>query len=676
MRFKDIIRFIALLTIVGLILAYFMPPNLFQFYSLFNFPPGNYTKDIVNITNEDVYNNIISFRLGYNPLFLKLSFNCIIKPYVDFTSPCNYTKATLYLLSLNASMIKPTSYFEIANAFGAVTNFTPGQYVVNYTLHAFKIVNSSPNVLLILRLWNMTASPWYNVTYPPSSNISSISVDANVVKKYEFSTNVSVKYCKKYKLSTCWRNCCTYGCVTYCNYYYYYDVVVSGTAYLYINNKLLLNQTNFEVCFTSAGGTYTSYIYGKYDNITVKGAFTIVATPHTYHHHHRRCVNGHVFVKNCYIHKPIVHVYTQGFTYIIYEYRVTPKFVIDVYNGTDPVTKVGNYTLHGDGVFYVNASAVLMNSTDPYNVTYNVTTHDKLWFRINGSWDYINRTWFAGEIEIIPKQDVINEGNKTIYALNFTYTVLDRNTPPCWIFDNTFAEVYKNNYAYEMLQMAYYYTIYQDLFNFTINYMKNNPYLSPADNFEFEINGLVMQIAYYMNYTTEQFDYPLQALLAKEGNVMMRAEQQWYIASFGEWYYVHGNVSLMQETDVPPTFLNITLWNKEYNYSKQYITNYTNSYPPLVYWLGNGTKIKVAYFYIFIESIDPAYLGNTTNTTWVYENLDRVWIPQLNRNYTMYDFYDFFPLMTLNYYQIQNVTLTQYVNISYFYYQVWKNVGS
>ena len=138
---------------------------------------------------------------------------------------------------------------------------------------------------------------------------------------------------------------------------------------------------------------------------------------------------------------------------------------------------------------------------------------------------------------------------------------------------------------------------------------------------------------------------------------------------------MYGNVSLMQETDVPPTFLNITLWNKVYNYSRQYITNYTNSYPPLIYWLGNGTKNKASYYFIFIESIDPAYLGNTTNTTWVYENLDRVWIPQLNRNYTMYDYYIWFPLMTLQSYQVQNITLTQWVNISYFYYQVWKNVG-
>ena len=674
MKLKDWARAVILLFIVTLVLVYFVPPQISQLYSLFNFPKGNYILVVYNVTPQLVMAVTEGLPLGYNLSIINST------PYETFANNGPYLNATLKLLSMNASVIPPTPYFEVANAFGALVNMTPGRYVVNYTLHAFKIVNSSPNVLLILRLWNMTASPWYNVTYPPSSNVSKIWVQPLPSGYIVYNTRVAIDWYNYYAFDCFppYEYTYTVGNVTYEEWLYFVGLDVYGYATLYVNGKAL-NTTFFSVSLPWWGGTRTYTIYGNYDGYTVTGQVKVYSPGTCYFENYTIYEDGKKIVVENWTYMPSVtppypEVIPKGGTVMITKYNVYAFMIITVYNGTDPTTYVGDTPVaRGDGTFIVHSRAYYeMVANRTYNVTLNITTRDTIWFKLNGSWWHLNRTWLAAQFEIIATPHEVQLPNNTaIYILTFHTKFLKKNVPPNWIFNNTFAEVYRHNDAYQLMQMGYYGTIYEILFNFTNWYTKGNPYIA-VQGYQFEVDGLVMQIAYSMNYTNKTFNYPIQALWAKEGNVTMRAAQQWYIASFGEFYYVAGNVSLLQEYYVPPTFLNITLWNKVYNYSKQYITNYTNSYPPLVYWLGKTNKFQTEYYFIFIETIDPAYLGNTSNVTWVYENLDKVWIPKVGQTYKMYDYYIWFPLASIDFWHQASITIYQWVNISYFYYTVWK----
>ena len=697
--FKKWLRAMLLLFILSYFVLHFALQEGSQLYQVFKIPTGNYTTIIVNVTPWLVNAYTEGMPVGYNLTLLNTT------PYEALGTTGPYINATLKLLSLNASMITPTAYFRITDAFGGLVNTTPGVYVNNYTLHAFKIFNDSPNVLLILRLWNMSASPWYNVTYPPSSNITSIKVVPIPSGSYKIKTKVVLDWYNYYYFLDPWLGYTEYtktvGNVTYEYYYYYDDLMVYGCATLIVNGHKV-NTTYFNVIIPWYGGSNSTTIYGDYKGYLVAGSIKAYSPYTTIFKNYTTYQNGQKVVIENWTCLPVTppQVTPEGGTVMILKYNVFVDMVITVYNGTDPVTYVGDTPVaKGDGTFYIHKLAYVMVANQTYNVTLNVTTKDRIWFKLNGSleglsasddseilhfpgdWYSVQRTWLTAvyQINATPVAYNIPANHTTIIRLKFTIMPIVKNVPPNWIFNNTFNEVYKHNYAYELMQMGYYYTIYKIFYNFTnwytwLNpYYKNNP--SVFSFYHFEYAGLAIQVPFDMNYTTKNFTYPIQALWAKKGNVMMRAIQPVMIVSFGEWYYYHGNVSLLQIEDVPPPYINITLWNMEWNYSQKYIKNYTNSYPPLVYWLGNGTKYKNTNYFIFVETIAPAYLGNDSNFTWVVVNLNKTWIPQIGSKYTMYDFYSWFPLMSLTEFAEDNITIQSWANISYFYYTIWKVYG-
>ena len=268
MDFKKWIRAMLLLFILSYFVIHFAIQEGEQFYSIFKTPIGNYTRVIVNVTPWLVNAYTETMPLGYNLSLLNTT------PYEALNPNGPYINATLKLLSLNASMITPTAYFRITDAFGGLVNTTPGVYVANYTLHAFKIFNGSPNVLLILRLWNMSASPWYNVTYPPSSNISFIKLIPIPSTYAKMKTEVELDWYNYYYFLDPWlgysEHTKTVGNVTYECYYYYDDLKIYGYATLIVNGHKV-NTTYFTVIIPWYGGSNSTTIYGDYNGYMVTG---------------------------------------------------------------------------------------------------------------------------------------------------------------------------------------------------------------------------------------------------------------------------------------------------------------------------------------------------------------------------------------------------------------------
>jgi len=357
--------------------------------------------------------------------------------------------AILHILSMNASLIAPGPYWEAANLAGLLT--------ANATSHkSFLIAITNGTDMNNVTYYNMTlpffnATP-FNISYPPSVNVSAGSPAYRIINKYSVTTNVQVYYTQSEELVG--EVSRQEGNTTYV--YEYYGYSVSGTAYLFTNNNLI-NTQSFSFFVWYWGGTfkYTIYgfttvppgvselVFGNYSLTYWEGSSTQTV----------QAGNTTYIITKYYPVGPAIQTY--GYTFNWYEYNVTIPVHIMVYNGTNPRTQVGNNVYNSRDIM-TNFSYTIWSSAPQQSGSTHIVTYD--YIQVGNH--TIQRTWDAGAVGVTSKAYVEQSGNVINYYLTFSTSSNVAKLPP-WVFDHVSqAEVYAHNYAYDFLNgPAYYYAL-------------------------------------------------------------------------------------------------------------------------------------------------------------------------------------------------------------------------
>jgi hypothetical protein len=361
----------------------------------------------------------------------------------------NVTSAVLKILGMNASLIAPGPYWEVANLAGFL--------LANTTAHrSFLIMVTNGTNLNNVTYYNMTlpffsASP-LDISYPPSDNVTIGSLIYHIINKYSVTTSVQVFYSQsKVKVGETTRQD---GNTVYV--YEYYGYSVSGTAYLFANGELI-NSQSFSFFVWYWGGTFKYTIYGSVtvppgvsEQVFGNYSFTYWGGSDTQTVH---VGNTTYIITKYYPVGPSIQTY--GYTFNWYEYNATVPIHIVVYNGTNPRTQVGN-SIHNSRDITVNASFTMWSSVPQQSSSTHIVTYDYIQV---GNYS-IQRTWDAGTVGIISKAYVQRIGNVINHYLTFSVTPKIAKQPS-WVFDHApRSEVYARNYAYEFLNgPAYYYAL-------------------------------------------------------------------------------------------------------------------------------------------------------------------------------------------------------------------------
>jgi hypothetical protein len=371
----------------------------------------------------------------------------------------NVTSAILNILRMNASLVAPGPYWEVANLAGFL--------LANAAAHrSFLILVTNGTNWNNVTYYNMTlpffnASP-LNISYPPSVNVSAGSPTYRIIIKYSVTTNVQVYYTQSEELVGCVTR--QEGNTTYV--YEYYGYSISGTAYLFANNNLINTQSfSFFVWYWGGAFKYTIYgfttvppgvselVFGNYSLTYWEGSSTqtVQVGSTTY------------IITKYYPVGPAIQTY--GYTFNWYEYNVSVPIHIIVYNGTNPRTQVGDNVYNSRNIV-ANTSFIMWSSAPQQSSSTRIVTYDYIQV---GNYT-IQRTWDAGTVGVSSKVYVQRSGNTINYYLTFSVAPKIAKQPS-WVFEHVpQAEVYAHNYAYDFLNgPAYYYALAKILLeNFSV----------------------------------------------------------------------------------------------------------------------------------------------------------------------------------------------------------------
>ncbi|WP_088912499.1 hypothetical protein [Sulfolobus acidocaldarius] len=365
----------------------------------------------------------------------------------------------LNVLSMNASVVAPGPYWEVADLAGflqahlttdksyliVITNGTNGNNITYYNM----------------TLPFFSASP-LNVSYPPSDNVTVGSPTFRIINNYSVITNVQVNYTQSRVLVNNYS--IQEGNTVYV--YEYYGYSISGTAYLFANNNLISSQS-FSFFVWPWGGTfeYTIYgfttvppgvppgvsekVFGNYSFTYWEGSDTQTVN-----------VGNTTYIITRYY--PVgPNIQTYGYTFNWNEYNVTIPVHIMVYNGTNPRTQVGNNVYNSRDIM-TNFSYTIWSSAPQKSSSPHIITYDHIQV---GNYT-IERIWDAGTVCVVPKLYMQQSGNVINYYLTFSLST-NVAKQPSWVFNHVPAsEVYSHNYADEFVNgPAYYYALARVLLN-------------------------------------------------------------------------------------------------------------------------------------------------------------------------------------------------------------------
>jgi|GEM_PF-1484700 len=414
----------------------------------------------------------------------------------------------LHVLSMNASVVAPGPYWEVADLAGFLqTHLTTNK---SYLI----VITNGANVTY----YNMTlpffsASP-LNVSYPPSDNTSvhTASVVINSSTNYAYLEANILSYNTQIISERTYHGGYSFGnyTVTWVTtvYTYRYDATVSFHVYYdstYTNVSFDRGFSGYfdvsTICVTYKEGNHVTYRYFSYvgsysTNVFYQYKHEVPGGIYTFR------PGAHLIFSLSVSWYPIYSYFTE------YEYEVKSVITINVYNGTSPVTSI---TWNNGTIFSGNRSINIdVNfkewAINPVQITIDATTFDKI---LN-----ITRAWHAVEGEISSQQIVYKHGTENaVYVedrLNISNDFLIAKQPS-WVFNHVAAsEVYSHNYAYDFLNgPAYYYALARVLLNNFTTYqlfeivhsiqsqliITNTSWAKPVDALKYG-NGSLMDIYY------------------------------------------------------------------------------------------------------------------------------------------------------------------------------------
>ena len=443
------------ISILIIMLALQLAANVHLSVSVPKFPvPPNYYQNMT-ISNETLLNDIL--QLPVNPTNLTNDSN--LKVFVSNGTGIPLKEAILRILAYNATQIAPGPYWAVADLAGALqpTNIVYREYNVS-------VYNGTNVTLYHVKLPFFNASP-YNTTYPPSDKVLVNSPVYRIINAYSVYAYVvsSPQYSKQLVYS--WSYSYPVGNITYVCVYNYYDENVWGTAYLYANGKLIASQPYSATFCWWQYGTYSGTIYG---NVVVPpgvekqvyASYTITTWP-DYSSYSYSEGNTVYIINNFYPSPPSFS--SQNYYFNWYEYNVSVGVTIEVYNGTHPVTVIGNKTYTGrviDTSFWFTVwSSDPVDYTSPMIVTYDHITVANY---------TLDRKWVAGEVVITTSSYESQQGNMINYYLTVSVDTSKIAKQPSWVFHHIpKEEVYKHDFALELLQgPAYLYGLNKYLTNY------------------------------------------------------------------------------------------------------------------------------------------------------------------------------------------------------------------
>ncbi|BDC00269.1 hypothetical protein [Saccharolobus caldissimus] len=551
------------------------------------------------------------------------------------------------ILSMNASEVTPTAYFSIANLGGFYVNHKLAKNA-SYTIQPLPLNSNGtkPNMTqinLILQYYNF--SP-YNTSYPPSDNISINSLVYSIIDTYTVKVTISVSYSTSTSLAS--SSTSHNGNQTIVTKYY--KMSVSGTVYLLANGSSIASN-NFQFSYTAVSPCKLPYpgapIFQESFSIsgnvivppgvskTVYSTYNVTAYQYKKEH-----TSGNITYICYYPTDPSFNYQPDYFNW--YEYNVTVPVRIDVFNGTNPITQIGNHAYMGRDI-NANFSYAVWSSDPQSFVSDEIATYDTIHY---GNFT-IKRTWNAGYVEVIPQEYTQSSGNTINHYLSFT---IQSNVvqPPSWIF-NYPKDIYKSNYANNYGQLAYYYALYKFLYNLVKNNTASQYY--SYINWEVDIfaNEIALQMALSNSSYPQSINPYLDSLFNKSGNQAMIAMQPILIMSWGTYYHVFNGTYNVKKIDnwtysmilidIPGTWLNTTPYILLYNgnmHNTSYLTDPTNiEHSFVVFWWynynttmysnlpGKGQAITFYEWYpynyndipIYFETLNQAFTIEYYNST-------------------------------------------------------------
>ncbi len=539
-----------------------------------------------------------------SPPYYNLSKNAYI--FFNFSRTTNSTlQLLLNLLSRNASEITP-------GAYGALLSIASSAYMnimkySNTTLQPFPLnpndtENYSKSELNVnyAKQFQGPAGFQPGWSYPPSDKITINSPVIEIINKTSVTTKI--------RISNLQSNIFYIGQDSYYNgvvwvYQFFYGMSVTGNISFYINNKEVQSQV-LNVTFGPYGGSCAGNIsgsaivppgvgkqvYGSY-NITTVGAVYGSYRP------------GAVTIIYC-PQGPFIS--TRGYIFNWYEYNVSVPFTIQVFNGTDPTTTIGNHVYH---TRTVNGSfSFSVWSSDPQNFSSKIITYDTIKIA-----NYtINRIWNAGSIEIIPKLNLQKSGNNINYYL--TFDVLKNITqPPSWIYQPMIYNRYAAISWFYLEQNA-------SLAHALYEYIMKTISKTDQQFWKFEYFDLAAEYTMYTFNTTYNAFNNLLELESFYENWSVVPAQILNLSAWPSLKYETGQLSLFNVSRIPGIYNSSVYFNVTGD-SETYLVDVYNAlgYPG---WnkvpFGNSFYFgpvggRTVYFYLNQSGGELPYLGETLN---------------------------------------------------------------
>ena len=544
----------------------------------------------------------------------------------NFTIPQNnILNLLLGALAWNASKVAPGPY-------GALLSVASSAYVkiINYTNVTLQPIPLNPKdtenyskweiIVIYAKKFEPPSGFQPGWSYPPSDSITLSPLSYKIINKTTVQTDVQLSYSVFEYLENHYS--VPEGNTVYC--YYYYAMEVAGDAYLYVNGKLAVVQY-FDYKYPWYGGQYGPYylnttvkvppgvpenVYGYY---TINLGYTVITN---------RQEQGNTTYIYCIYEPTGPYITTQGYTFNWYEYNVSLSMNIKVFNGTNPVTYVNNYTF-SNRTIYVEPWYTVWSSS-PKNFTIRVVTKDNIQVA-----NYtVDREWKAGNAAIIANLLKQQSGNIFNYYLNFNlingYAKL-----PSWIFQQmTYNETASIRWFYLEQNASLAHALYVFI-NKTINetdrqYWKFE-YFVLADEF----------VMYTFNTTYRVFNNTLILESFYENWSLVNASIM-NLSELPKFKYIKGMLMFFNVSRIPIIYNASIYFNITNNY-EIYLTDVYNGlyfshwdkipfgnqyyffYPPenkTVYIYFNSTNSPIPYIGETLNFITANYIYNLTFATF------------------------------------------------------------
>ena len=598
-----------------------------------------------------IYNKTVTLSPSLQDLqYVKGSYSNLPAPYYNispeayilfnFSEPDNnMLNLLLDALARNASEIAPGPYGALlssaSSAYVDVTSYN------NVSLQPSPInANDTENYSkwdIIVKYGKTFEAPnefqpgW---SYPPSDLISVNSPVYKIINSYTLKTLVSITYHlgnlqliqqRESQHEGTYFDPCTGSEVsyTYYDYYYYYAQEINYSIQVYLDQNgtisQIANATGSKEIYWDQTGTLGGTYQGlaivppgvlKQYNATAEIRYSPGSSSTNYYTNFN-CKKGNftygfrIYEGSTTSYFPQFSENLENYTFNWYEYNVIFPIKIVVFNGTNPQTNVNNKIYNSRN--FVSYFSYTTWSSDPQANFISIITHDSILVA-----NYpIQRTWDAGNIEIIPQPDTQTLGNTINYYLTFNVQDNTVQSPP-WIFQKM---TYNKNAALSWFYLEQNATLAHALYSYIMNTISQQD----EQFWRFEYFDLISEFVMYTFNTSYSAWNNLLELGSFYLNWSMTPAQLlelngWPNVRYETEQLLFFNVSRIPEIYNSSVYLNVTGDNEVYlvdvynalQYPQWNKVPFGNTY----YYFDQLTN-KTIYFYLNTTGQAVPYVGET-----------------------------------------------------------------